>query len=188
MRNKFAFTVLVLTFLACNPTTEKKTETVESTKSTKQVIGKKFFVYDAIDYYTNDIDESKTFDLFDNQSKSEIDSFKEGIILGEIPKSITDLDFIDKLAKVGYKKTTIDKSKFDRIDEIFVEKTSKENIATTCIYVYRDILIFKKDKKVVGTAKVCFSCMANQIKGTSAKTENFGQDGDYEKLGKLLRH
>lgn len=176
-----------MTFWGCNSTTEKKSEPVDNSKSTKQVVGKKFFEYDAIDYYTNDFDESKIGELSDNQSKSELDSFKLGIILGDIPKSISDLGFIDKLAKVDFKKTLIDKSKFDSIDKIFVEKTTTDYEATACIYVYRDILIFKKDSKVVGTAKVCFGCMANQINGTTANTENFGQEGDYERLEILLR-
>lgn len=187
MRQISILTIFYLTFLGCNLTTEKKNEPVDNLKSTKQEIGKKFFVYDAIDYYTNDIDESKIGELYDNQSKSEIDSFKMGIILGDIPKSISDLEFIDYLSKIGYKKTQIDKSKFESIDKIFVEKTTTENIATACIYVYRDILIFKKDNKVIGTVKVCFGCMANQINGTTSNTENFGQDGDYERLGKILR-
>ena len=67
------------------------------------------------------------------------------------------------------------------------EKSTLENIATACIHVYRDILIFKKEGKVIGTAKICFDCMSKQIKGTTANTENFGQDGDYEKLEKILR-
>ncbi len=180
-------TIFCLTFWGCNSTTKKKNELADNSKPTKQVIGKKFFEYDAIEYYTNDFDETKIGDLYDNQSKTEIDSFKTGIILGDIPKSISDLGFIDKLAKVGYKKTIIEKSKFDSIDKLFVEKTTTDNIAVACIYVYRDILIFKKDNKVVGTAKVCFGCMANQINGTTANTENFGQEGDYERLEKLLR-
>lgn len=187
MKQISILTILCLTILGCNSTTEKESGQVDNSKSTKQVIGRKFFEYDAIDYYSNDIDESKIGDLYDNQSKSEIDSFKMEIILGDIPKSISDLDFIDKLAKVGYKKTQIDKSKFDSIDNLFVEKTVTENLATACIYVYRDILIFKKDDKVVGTAKICFDCMANQIHGTTANTENFGQEGDYERLEKILR-
>jgi hypothetical protein len=187
MRQILLLTSFCLTFWTCDPRAKKKTEVVDSSKSTKQVIGRKFFIYDSIDYYTNDIDESKTLDLYDNQSKSEIDSFKMGVILGDIPKSISDLAFIEKLSKLAYKKTLVEKSKFDRIDSIFFEKTTTENIATACIYVYRNILIFKKDSKVVGTAKVCFGCMASQIKGTTANTKNFGQEGDYEKLAKLLR-
>jgi len=174
-------------FLSCNTTNENKKETIEKTEITKQVIGKKFFDYDAIDHYQTDFDELKIGELDDNKSKSEIDSLKMEIILGDIPHSISDLAFIEKVEKVGYKKSIVDKSKFKSIDEIFVEKTTLENIATACIYVYRDILIFKKQGKVVGTAKICFDCLADQIKGTTANTENFGQDGDYGKLAKILQ-
>lgn len=187
MRQISLLTIFCLTFWGCNLTTEKKSGPVDSLKSSKQEIGKKFFVYDAIDYYSGDFDESIIDDLYDNQSKLELDSFKLGIILGDIPKSISDLEFINKLEKVGYKRTRIDKSKFDSIDNIFVEKSATEYMETACIYVYRDILIFKKGDKVVGTAKVCFSCMAKQIHGTTANTVYFGQEGDYVRLERILR-
>ena len=119
--------------------------------------------------------------------KSKLEALKLGIILGDVPKTLSDLSFIHQLEKIGYKKATIPPSKFKNIDSIFMEKISQENIATACIYIYRDVLIFKKKNKVVGTAKVCFGCMANQIKGTTANTENFGQDGDYDKLAKIIR-
>ncbi|MBK8874194.1 MAG: hypothetical protein IPN13_09825 [Bacteroidetes bacterium] len=167
---------LFSTLLSCNNTNEDN-----------QIIGKKFFVYDAIDYYKTDFDESKIGELFDNISKSEIDSFKMEIILGNIPNSITDLTFIQKLEEVGYKKTTVDTSKFEGIDKIFIEKTTVENIYAACIHVYRDILIFKKEGQVVGTAKICFDCLANQITGTTANSKNFGQNGDYVKLARILR-
>lgn len=155
--------------------------------SENQVIGMKFFEYDTIDYYKVDFDEAKIGDLYENQSKSEIDSIKMGIILGDIPNDISDLTFIDKLSNVGYKRSTIEKSKFEHINKIFVEKTTSESSAAACIYVYRDILIFKRRGKIIGTAKICFGCMANQINGTIANAENFGQNGDYEKLEKILR-
>ena len=160
---------------------------MDKAEETKQLIAKKFFEYDEIDYYKKDFDESKIGELYENKSKSEIDSLKMGIILGDIPNNISNLTFIENLAKVGYKKTLIDKSKFESIDKIFIQKTTLKNIATACIYVYRDILIFKKKGKVIGTAKICFDCLAKQINGTTARTENFGQDGDYEKLAKILR-
>ena len=187
MKQNLILTIFCLTFFACNTTTKRKGETIDNSKKTEQVNDKKFFEFNAIDYYISDFDESKIGDLYDNQSKSEIDSFKMGIILGDLPKNISDLSFIDKLPKIGYKNSSVDKSKFNEINKIFVEKTVKENFATSCIYVYRDILIFKKDNKIVGTAKICFGCMANEITGTTANTDNFGMDGDYEKLADLLR-
>jgi hypothetical protein len=187
MKQILCLAILCLTFWSCNSTTEKRNNAIKNSKSTIQKVGEKFFQYNAIDYYINYYDESNVGELFESGSKSEIDSFKVGIILGDIPNSISDLAFIDKLEKIGYKKTIIDKSKFASIDKIFVSKTSSKDGESACIYVYRDILIFKKDGEVVGTAKICFGCMANQIKGTTANTSHFGQDGDYEKLKQLLR-
>ena len=81
----------------------------------------------------------------------------------------------------------IDKSKFIEINKIFVEKTVNKSMDYACPADYRDILIFKNKNKTVGIAKICFECFKNQILGTKANTENFGQDGDYEKLEKLLK-
>ena len=110
-----------------------------------------------------------------------------GIIVGFIPESINDIGFINSLPKVGYKKTYIHKSEFDEIDKIFTTKDTSDNIITLCKgNVYRDILIFKKANKVIGIAKICFSCKANRIDGSSEYFRNFGESEDYQKLGKLL--
>lgn len=149
--------------------------------------GKQFFKFDAIDYYFNNYDEEKLGELFDNESKSALDSIKKGIIIGEIPSGIDNLSFLSYLTKTGYDKSVIGKNKMKAISTFFVEKKSKEHVASLCIHVYRDILIFKSEDIIVGTAKICFECNANQITGAKANTEDFGQDGDYEKLETLLR-
>ena len=177
--------IIVITILSCNSKLETKDKANENL--TEQKYGKKFFDYDEIDHYSTNFDDEKIGELFDNKSKSEIDSIKMGVILDKIPNNISDLSFIQKLERIGYKKSIVDKSKFKYIDKIFVEKSVRENIATACIYVYRDILIFKKENKVIGTAKICFDCLASQINGTEANIENFGQDGDYGKLETILR-
>ena len=91
------------------------------------------------------------------------------------------------MEKINFQKSEIDKSKFGEINKIFVEKTVNQIADYACIAVYRDILIFKKQNKTVGIAKICFECFKKQIIGTNANTENFGQDGDYEKLEKILK-
>lgn len=200
MNNIILLVTILLTITSCNTSSKKakeendiensKTEQNESSINSEQIkkmTGKVFFDYDEIEYYFCNYEESKIGDLYDNQSKSELDSLKMGVILGHIPKSITDLNFINSLSKIGYKGKSVEKSKFAEINQIFKEKEVKENIATACIYVYRDILIFKKQNKIVGTAKICFGCMANEIQGTTANTDNFGQDGDYDKLENILR-
>ena len=187
MRQTLLLLFIALAICNCNSPTETKIESGSDSLITKQVVGKKFFEYDEIDYYFSDLYKSKLEELYDNPPKTEIDSFKLGVVLGGIPKDISDLSFIRILDKIGFKKSYLDKATFVEIDSFFVEKQVKEILVSKCIYVYRDILIFKKNNKVIGTAKICFGCRGHEITGTTANTNNFGQDGDYSKLEKLLR-
>ncbi|MES2284891.1 MAG: hypothetical protein V4547_04320 [Bacteroidota bacterium] len=162
----------------------EKADFLASSTQTKK---KEFFDFDHIDYYFNNYDKSKLSLLYDNKSKSELDSLKMGIIRGHIPTNISDSSFIAKLEQIGYNKISIDKSKFEDINKIFVEKPVNDNYAAACKEVYRDILILKKNNTVIGIAKICFDCMMSDIHGSSANTDNFGQDGDYKKLENILR-
>ena len=72
------------------------------------------------------------------------------------------------------------------IDEIFTEKKHAEYYEFACIPIFRDVLIFKNKSKVVGIAKICFTCNNSVIVGTNANTEEFGMSGDYEKLSEIL--
>ena len=180
--------ILCLILIACNATNKENEAHINKKKDSKPIISQTFFKYDNIDYYFNDFDESAIGDLIDNQHDSEIDSFKMGIIIGEIPIDISDLTFISNLKAIGYNKHELNKSKFKNIDSIFREKSSNEDAISRCIHIYRDLLIFKKLNKVTGTAKVCFTCKAHQINGTKANTSNFGRNGDYDRLQKLLRN
>lgn len=199
MRTISIVTFLCLALWSCNTTTETKTQPVVKPKeaepvyadtphqSESKIIGPKFFDYDAIDYYTIALDDQDVSKISRNQSKSETDSFKNGIVRGNIPKNISELAFIEQLEKIGYKKTNIDPSKFESIDQIFVEKTATNHEVYACIHVYRDILIFKKSNKVVGTAKICFHCMGQQIKGPKTNSRNFVQNEDFDRLEILLK-
>ena len=183
--------LLTIVLIGCNSKTEKKIETAEkeNTENTikePKITGGKYFEYDEIEHYKSEIEEDQIGELYDNQKKSIKDSLKMGIILGKIPKSITDTSFINNLETFGYTKSKIDEKKFNEIDEIFTEKKHSESYATACIYIYRDILIFKKKSKIIGIAKICFGCDANIIVGTKSNTEEFGMSGDYEKLSKIL--
>ncbi|MHB1278835.1 MAG: hypothetical protein ACYC1Q_10590 [Bacteroidia bacterium] len=186
MKSFLSFTILLIALSACNPASDKQNESVESLKP-EPFIGKKFFDYDAIEHYSIEIEEAEVIALYNNKSKSVLDSFKIGLIGEDLPMDIFDFASFDQLEKVGYKKSSIDTSKFDEMDRIFVEKTPKEFKRAACMPVYRDILIFKRNDKNVGTAKVCFDCDSHQIHGAAANTENFGLADEYWDLRNLLR-
>jgi len=183
---------LTIILFGCNSKKETKTEDVEkhnaeSVLKEPKITGGKYFEYDEIEYYKSEIREDQIGELYDNQEKSLKDSLKMGIILGKIPISISDTNFINQLKSFGYTKSKIDSKKFDKINEVFTEKKHSVYYETACIYIYRDILIFKRKSKIIGIAKICFGCDDSIIIGTKSNTEEFGMSGDYEKLRKILR-
>lgn len=181
-----------LLFLVCCKNPKKQVE--ESfTKESKLInkednlkAGKSFFNFDSIEYYNIDIEENLAMALSELQDKSELDKLRYDIIIGEVPKSIRNPNFINNLIKIGFKKSEIKSEDFKNISQLFSEKPEREGIYFACITIFRDILIFKKNKKVVGIAKICFDCNQNQIIGSESNIDNFGQGDDYEKLNTIL--
>lgn len=157
-------------------------------KSLENHSGKLFFDYDTIHHYSIIMDDSQVNELYDRKSDSTLDSLRYRIILDETPTTITDTAFLVNLEIIGYKKTIIDTAIHNEINSIFMEKKTEEILATSCIYIYRDILIFRNMGKISGMAKICFECMAHHIVGTEANTAYFGQNGGYARLQKILYH
>ncbi|MDR6920614.1 hypothetical protein [Chryseobacterium sp. 2987] len=142
--------------------------------SCKKSTVKKFFEYDEIDYYHSGIQQLTP------------DGLSNGLLSGNTPENLRDMKFLNDMEKIGFKKFIINPSDFDEINEVFREKTTSDNIYSKCTPIYRDVLIFKKEGKISGIAKICFSCNQNMIIGTKASTDNFGQKGDYDRLEKTL--
>ena len=157
-----------------------------SNKNLKIEYGEKFFHYDAVDYYSIYISENDATKLLDKQN-SKIEEEKYNIILNdEFPKTINEINFIKDLSSLGFKKSSIKPKKFTDLNQIFVEKSEQDGIVFACIPVFRDLLVFKKNNKITGFAKICFECNQSHIIGSKSDTKNFGQGQDYEKLGKIL--
>ncbi len=150
-------------------------------------MGKKYFNYDSVIYYHINFHDSSLPDLNYRNDESILDSLKREVILGQTPKDTNDLMSLDKLEKMGFQKRNLDNALFSRIDSVFSEKTPEEILTTACGQIYRDILIFKQAKAIVGIAKICFSCGDHIIVGTSVKTEGFEQNGAYSKLKDILK-
>ncbi|MDN5481930.1 MAG: hypothetical protein L0G30_10180, partial [Chryseobacterium sp.] len=187
---RFLLLPIICFFLGCKKPEQSSNTAQQSNTSAEQKFIPKYenlyFDYDGIDHYHVSTNESSVMALDTIPNRSKEDQLKLDVITDKIPKNINDTDFIKSLEKIGFKKTVIISHKFKKINEIFVEKTVSENIEYACAPVYRDILIFKKKEKIIGMAKMCFDCHQKQITGTKANTENFGQDGDYEKLQQIL--
>lgn len=147
--------------------------------------GKAFFDFDAVDYYHSDMDENTAANLI-SQQKTAIDSIQYNLIIDETSEDISNAYFINNLEKAGFKKIKIESADFKNLNQLFSEKSERDGLNFACIPIFRDILVFKKNDKVTGVAKICFGCNDYKIIGTDANTSNFGQGKDYEILSLIL--
>jgi len=97
-----------------------------------------------------------------------------------------DTTIFSNLHVLGYVQTDLPGELFSRLNEIFCFRKHETISIGRCMPVFRDILLFKKDNRIVGTARICFDCGEHVITGTPINTEAFGQSGDYGKLYELL--
>lgn len=173
MKLKTIFIALILASCAQNQ---------ESAPGARKTYGTPFFPFNEVVYYKVDIAESSVFE----DPKSKQDTLLREALLDSQPEALGDTTFLSDLNVLPYKRAIIDPKFHKELEHIFSEKDSIPPSVSACIAIYRDILIFKKDKKVTGLAKICFKCQMYHIAGAQANTENFGQWQDYEKLAALL--
>lgn len=145
-----------------------------------------YFQFDKIEHYYLDIEENNIWDIEKKKNKTNKEKKQLELLIEYIPEKLSDTLVLKDIDKLDFVKKGIPTNKFKQINEIFCQRNHDETIALACIAVYRDILIFKKNNKIVGTAKICFDCDQNIITGTKVNTDEFGQSGDYSKLYKLL--
>lgn len=71
-------------------------------EQSKYNIKKKYFDYDQIDYYFNNVDPKSVVSINDNAEKSELNSIKAGLIIGSMPRYLKDTTSINQLVNAGY--------------------------------------------------------------------------------------
>ncbi|WP_055437551.1 hypothetical protein [Lacinutrix algicola] len=145
-----------------------------------------YFDFDKIEHYTF-IEKIDYFDIENDSVKIENKELLSSLLFDRKPTKLNGIEFINELDKVATKKRDIPISDFQEIKEIFKEQSCSVNVAYSCISVFRDILVFYQKNKVVGIAKICFSCNDHHIIGTTSNTSDFGQCGKYEELNKILK-
>ena len=145
-----------------------------------------YYTYDNVEHYYFDITENEIWKIDDKARKTSIETKQLELLIQDTPDKFSDTTILKNIDKIGFVKNRLSNNKFEKLDFIFCEKKHKQPIAMSCIAIYRDILVFKNNDKIVGTAKICFECGQCVITGTTRNTSEFGQSGDYEKLYELL--
>ena len=146
-----------------------------------------FFEFDEVIHYKTEMPKADIGNFLNNRSKSKIDSIKFDVLFGDIPKSLNDSTFIEKLKSLDAKESRIQTKYYKAIESIFSFKKHNEFFGYACIYVYRDILVFKKQKTITSVAKICFECLGSKIIGSKKNTDEFGMSGDYKRLEYILQ-
>ena len=182
IHSKLLTFVFLTTLFGCNSQADKQ----KSNLSGKTADCKPYFSYDKVEHYYFDISEDAIMKIQEKEKKSDKETKQLELLIQYTPDKLSDTTVLENIDKIGFVKKEVPKSKFDQLDQILCERKHKEALAMSCIAIYRDILVFKQNWKIVGTAKLCFECDQNVITGTTRNTEEFGQSGDYRKLYKLL--
>jgi hypothetical protein len=180
------YKILTIAFLMTVFGCKNNTDSKKPVESQNENECKPYFNFDKVEHYFLDVDEDKIWKLEEKINKTEKESKQLELLIQYIPDKLSDTTYLKDLEKIDFVKTELSSDKFEQLNKIFCERKHKESIAMACIAVYRDILIFKKDNKTIGTAKICFECDQNVITGMTLNTTEFGQSGDYGKLYKIL--
>ena len=189
--NKYLFLIICFSFFNCK-NSETKIVNSESTMVNSETVKpniKIFFDFDNVDYYFKDIEDSEILKEVRRLESVDVESDEYNylnLISENYPKKINDKNFIKNLLKFGYSKNQIDKKYHNEINSLFSETKCDSSFAAACVPVYRDILVFYKEEKIIGIAKICFTCRQFDIIGTKMDISYFGQCGGYEKLYKIL--
>ena len=175
MKTSILTSILFLAFLSCNFKTDKKTEECLP-----------YFQFDKAEHYSISIDEGTVWDIEEKENKTNDESRLVELLLQGTPYKLSDTLKFNNIETLGFKKKEIQKDKFSQLDQIFCERKHEDAMYSLCIAIYRDILIFKQNNKTIGFAILCFDCWDSIITGTNKNTLEFGQSGDFQKLGGLL--
>jgi len=147
-----------------------------------------FYEFDTVDYYHVDINQVERLALFNRKDNPEKDDkiFWDIFFKDMASETLKDKEFIANLKRIYKVQGTIDKKYYATVNDIFSEKFDSSEYTIACEPEYRDILIFKKDNKVTGIAKICFEYEKSNLIGASKKTAHLGNENDFSRLKGIL--
>ncbi len=147
---------------------------------------KPLFEFDLAEHYAVRISEDELQHLYADADHSRPAREKLTVIEGEIPETLRDTNVISTLEAIGYAKHRLSFEAMNRLRSIFVHRPSSTITSTTCMRVFRDILVFRLQGRISGIAKICFDCGASHLIGAKYPTNAFGMNGEYGQLRTLL--
>jgi hypothetical protein len=138
------------------------------------------FEFDELDYFKLTIDKDIEKETIEKRFE---------ILSGSAPEKVDDVSFGTELIKLGFRKYSL---KEDSLNSQIKESLKliapdRSKIVTSCLPIYRDILILKTDNKITGIAKICFECGQFHFIGNGAKNEKLEEAVHFGKLWNSLK-
>jgi len=113
--------------------------------------------------------------------------FESRLIFGQTKSSEINLEFISKLKKTGYKKINLENNRILEISKLLnTKKEGLNNYETACKKVFRDLIIFKQQNKIIKVIKICTSCYSNEVVTGETESEIILSFEDYDYLNDEL--
>lgn len=145
-----------------------------------------YFGFDAVEHYSIAISEEDVFKLREKPRLTNLEKRQLEALLDYGPDSIGNDAHFRHLERLGFSKRNMNAAQMDTLRSIFCERAHEDFATTACVAVWRDILLFKQQGALTGTAKICFDCYRSSINGTNRNTAEFGGSGDFALLERLL--
>jgi len=169
---KYSIVLLLFVILSCKSKEEKM-----------------FFDFDSVEYYS--LNKGKEKEIIENNQNGIKDSILNKILYSEFPENLNDEVFYKSINSKGFSKFNLSQKDVEYLkDDLLTEKFSFKlfEMSKACAPEYRDFLVFKKNNKISGIAKICLWCghfyFINSKKDIN--TEDFGTEKDYESLKELF--
>jgi len=172
MRKRYSIILLVFLLISCKSNDEKA-----------------FFDFDSVEYYS--LNKNKEVEIIENNRNGIKDSILNKILYSEFPDALDNDVFYKNVNTNSFSKFKLSQKDIEYLkNDVFHEKLSFKmfELNKACAPEYRDILVFKKNNKISGIAKICFSCGQFYIISSKREiqTENFGTEKEYKSLEKLF--
>ena len=150
------------------------------------------FEFDEVIHYKYDLEnilpswQAKSR-LFKSQKKENL----RQLLYANTPKTLSDSNALfSSLDKSTFIKNTIDSDKLDSLRLAFsVRDTNVVRLPSRCSVIYRDIVVLKKNGKIICITKLCMKCSHSYFLGDpDLDTKFFGQHGEWGILKKVLSY
>jgi hypothetical protein len=152
-----------------------------------------YFNFDEIEHYSLTIspdEEDALFDKIGANDISEEEKMLTEIVYLDTFFELTEPSIDEKLQSYSFHKKRLSNASLISLDSLNCIKRPlyQTMSAYSCIPVFHDVLVFKRENIIVGAAKICFSCQKRVFFGESFSDDALQREIEYERLKEILKN